>query len=162
MVSRRGLWSIPPNAAFLPILVDKVLDGTLLSGWDRTGPFWLADVTIILPTRRARLHLAELFATRLGGAALLPDIRTFGGEPGEEEPFLPPIDAPVAPPAASLIERRLVLSRLVAALRAAGAEPVSYVVTNAGHSAMERENALALTAVMDGLPPLVRASSMAR
>jgi proline iminopeptidase len=28
---------------------------------------------------------------------------------------------------------------------------VSYVVTNAGHSAMERENALALTAVMDGL-----------
>ncbi|MBN9304946.1 MAG: hypothetical protein BGO82_10445 [Devosia sp. 67-54] len=115
MVSRRGLWSIPPNAAFLPILVDKVLDGTLLSGWDRTGPFWLADVTIILPTRRARLHLAELFATRLGGAALLPDIRTFGGEPGEEEPFLPPIDAPVAPPAASLIERRLVLSRLVAA-----------------------------------------------
>lgn len=42
-------------------------------------------------------------------------------------------------------------SRLVAALCAAGAEPVSYVVTNAGHSAMERENALALTAVMDGL-----------
>ncbi len=45
-------------------------------------------------------------------------------------------------------------SRLVAALRAAGTEPVSYVVTNAGHSAMERENALALTAVMDGLAPL--------
>lgn len=45
-------------------------------------------------------------------------------------------------------------SRLVAALRAAGAEPLSYTVTNAGHSAMERENALALTAVMDGLAPL--------
>lgn len=42
-------------------------------------------------------------------------------------------------------------SRLVAALRAAGTEPASYVVTNAGHSAMERENALALTAIMDGL-----------
>ena len=42
-------------------------------------------------------------------------------------------------------------SRLVAALRGAGAEPATYVVTNAGHSAMERENALALTAVMDGL-----------
>jgi proline iminopeptidase len=27
-------------------------------------------------------------------------------------------------------------------------------VTNAGHSAMERENALALTAIMDGLPRL--------
>jgi proline iminopeptidase len=45
-------------------------------------------------------------------------------------------------------------SRLVAALRAAGAEPASFVITNAGHSAMERENALALTAIMDGLPPI--------
>lgn len=45
-------------------------------------------------------------------------------------------------------------SRLVAALKAAGAEPATYVVTNAGHSAMERENALALTAIMDGLPRL--------
>jgi len=45
-------------------------------------------------------------------------------------------------------------SRLVAALRGAGAEPATYVVTNAGHSAMERDNAMALTAIMDGLPPL--------
>ena len=46
-------------------------------------------------------------------------------------------------------------SRLVAALQGAGAEPATYVVTNAGHSAMERENVLALTAIMDGLPKLV-------
>jgi proline iminopeptidase len=45
-------------------------------------------------------------------------------------------------------------SRLVAALRGAGAEPATYFVTNAGHSAMERDNALALTAIMDGLPKL--------
>ncbi|OWQ97969.1 prolyl aminopeptidase [Sphingopyxis witflariensis] len=45
-------------------------------------------------------------------------------------------------------------SRLVAALRGVGAEPATYVITNAGHSAMERENALALTAIMDGLPRL--------
>ena len=45
-------------------------------------------------------------------------------------------------------------SRLVEALRGAGAEPATYVITNAGHSAMERENALALTAIMDGLPRL--------
>ncbi len=45
-------------------------------------------------------------------------------------------------------------SRLAAALREAGTEPATFVVTNAGHSAMERENALALTAIMDGLPPL--------
>ena len=45
-------------------------------------------------------------------------------------------------------------SRLVAAMREAGSEPATYVVTNAGHSAMERDNALALTAIMDGLPAL--------
>ncbi len=42
-------------------------------------------------------------------------------------------------------------TRLVAAMTANGAPPATYVRTNAGHSAMERENALALTAIMDGL-----------
>ncbi|MBY8827238.1 prolyl aminopeptidase [Hephaestia mangrovi] len=45
-------------------------------------------------------------------------------------------------------------SRLVAALGEAGAEPATFVITNAGHSAMERETALALTAIMDGLPAI--------
>jgi ATP-dependent helicase/nuclease subunit B len=114
-VSRRGLYTIAPHARFLPLLVDRVLDGTLLGGWDRGGPFWLSDVTIILPTRRSRLVLAELFAERLGGAALLPDIRTFAGESAEEEMFLPPADGPAGRPATSLLERRLILSRLVGA-----------------------------------------------
>lgn len=112
-MSRRGLYTIAPHGRFLDILADRILDGTLLKGWDRSGPFWLADVTIVLPTRRARLMLAEIFAQRLGGAALLPDIRTFGGDSSEEEPFLPPIDAVLPPPVASAIERRLTLSRLV-------------------------------------------------
>src|SRR5690606_18899970 len=55
----------------------------------------------------------EIFATQLGGAALLPEIRTFGDATDEEEPFLPPIDAEVSPPVASPLERRLTLSRLV-------------------------------------------------
>ncbi|MBI4920214.1 MAG: double-strand break repair protein AddB [Devosia nanyangense] len=114
-MSRRGLYTIAPHAPFLVTLVERMLDGTLLGDWERAGPFWLADVTIILPTRRARLTLAELFAERLGGAALLPDIRTFGGESADEEPFLPPVDAPAPMPPASLIERRLTLSRLVEA-----------------------------------------------
>jgi len=45
-------------------------------------------------------------------------------------------------------------SRLIAALAGVGAAPVSYVRTNAGHSAMELETALALTAIMDGLAPI--------
>jgi proline iminopeptidase len=45
-------------------------------------------------------------------------------------------------------------SRLVDALAKAGAAPATYVRTNAGHSAMERENVVALTAIMDGLPAI--------
>ena len=98
---RDSLFSIAPHAPFLPTLVDRVLDGTLLRGFPRQGAFWLSDVTIILPTRRARLALAAEFAKKLGGAVLLPDIRTFGGEHAEEEPFLPPYDVPPSAPAAS-------------------------------------------------------------
>jgi proline iminopeptidase len=47
-------------------------------------------------------------------------------------------------------------SRLVAALAQAGARPATYVKTTAGHSAMERETVLALTAIMDGLPSMAR------
>jgi proline iminopeptidase len=45
-------------------------------------------------------------------------------------------------------------SRLVEALQAVGAPPATYVKTNAGHSAMEAQTVLALTAIMDGLPPI--------
>ncbi len=108
---KQSLFSIAPNAPFLTTLVDRVLDGTLLGDWPRQGPFWLADVTIVLPTRRSRLALAEAFRAR--GHGLLPDIRTFGGEVAEEEPFLPPVDAPASLPVAASLERRLTLSRLV-------------------------------------------------
>lgn len=108
-----SIFSIPPHARFLPTLAARVLDGTLVGDWDRSGPFWLSDVTIVVPTRRARQALADAFAAQ--GAGLLPDIRTFGGEVADEEPFLPPYDAPVPPPGVSSLERRLVLSRLVAA-----------------------------------------------
>jgi ATP-dependent helicase/nuclease subunit B len=110
---RDSLFTTAPHAPFLPTLVGRVLDGTLLRGWPREGAFWLSDVTIILPTRRSRLALAAEFAKQLGGVALLPDIRTFGGEHAEEEPFLPPYDMPATLPAASPLERRLALSGLV-------------------------------------------------
>ena len=45
-------------------------------------------------------------------------------------------------------------SRLIAALEASGGHPVTYVRTDAGHSAMEGQNVIALTAIMDGLQPL--------
>ena len=108
-----SLYSIAPHAKFLETLADRVLDGTLLNGWDQSGPFWLSDITVVVPTRRAKLALAEAFARRKTG--LIPDIRTFGGQVEDEEPFLPPFDAPALPGTVSPLERRLVLSWLVAA-----------------------------------------------
>lgn len=105
------LYTIAPHGNFLRVLAERIHDGTLLGGFDRSNPFWLSDVTVILPTRRAKLVLAGEFM-RLGHG-LLPDIRSFGGEVEDEEPFLPPFDAPTPLPGASSLKRRLVLSTLV-------------------------------------------------
>lgn len=43
-------------------------------------------------------------------------------------------------------------SRFVAALETIGAPPKTFVKTSAGHSALEAQTVLALTAIMDGLP----------
>lgn len=110
-----SLFSIPPHAPFLPTLAGAVMDGRLLGGWSQSGPFWLSDVTIVVPTQRARKMLAQAFLAHPDATGLLPDIRTFGGEVEDEEPFLPPFEAPPLPAAASALHRRLVLSRLVAA-----------------------------------------------
>ncbi|SMQ85840.1 DNA helicase/exodeoxyribonuclease V, subunit B [Devosia lucknowensis] len=110
-----SLFSIAPHTPFLPCLVDAVMDGRLLGGWDQSGPFWLSDVTIILPTRRAQDSLAEAFAAHRDFRGLLPDLRTFGGEVDDEEPFLPPFDTGPLPQLAGSLERRLQLSSLVAA-----------------------------------------------
>lgn len=109
------IFSIPPHAPFLPALAGAVMDGRLLSDWPRTGPFWLSDVTIVVPTQRARRVLAQAFLDHPECSGLLPDIRTFGGDVEDEEPFLPPFEAAPLPPPASALHRRLVLSRLVAA-----------------------------------------------
>lgn len=110
-----SLFSIAPHEPFLPALARAILDGRLLGGWERSGPFWLSDVTVVVPTQRARQALAEAFALQPGFGGLLPDIRTFGGEEADEEPFLPPFDSDPLPPAAGTLQRRLVLSHLVAA-----------------------------------------------
>ncbi len=86
-----------------------------MADWPRNNPFWLSDVTIIVPTQRASLALAEAFAVAQKGAVMLPAIRTLGDEDGEEEAFLPPVEAPVWPKAISLMERRFLLAQLIAA-----------------------------------------------
>ena len=84
---KQRIFSIPPHENFLEKLVEGIIDGPLLGDWKRKGAFWLSDVTIILPTKRARLALSSAFAKAMGGRVLLPDIRAIGMEDGEENAF---------------------------------------------------------------------------
>ena len=108
-----SICSLPPDTPFLPGLVEAILEGDLLPDWPKTGPYWLSDATIILPTRRARQKLPDLFARALGGHALLPDIRVLG--PDSEADMLAPGALPEDQhkKPVSFVDRRFILCRLV-------------------------------------------------
>ena len=83
------LFAVPPGTPFLPTLVRRLLDGTLVPGWPLKGsdgrpdPLALSDATIYVPTRRAARELRATFVTEMssGGvatASFLPAIRALG------------------------------------------------------------------------------------
>lgn len=114
-MARHGkIFTIAPHAPFLATLAEALIDGRLAPDWSRTGPFWLADMTIYLPTRRAATALSRELAARLAHTPmLLPDIRPLGGDDPTQEPFVPPY-APVELPAPiNRFKRRLLLAELV-------------------------------------------------
>lgn len=112
-----ALFSIPPSAPFLETFVDALLDGAIQPLGD--GPFALADVTILVPTRRAGRSLEDVLLDRCGGrAAILPTIALLGGA-GDDELLLSgalPADAILAerslPPIGDLA-RQMAMTRLV-------------------------------------------------
>jgi ATP-dependent helicase/nuclease subunit B len=109
---RRSLFSIAPDAPFLKVLATRILDGTLAPEWPREGPFWLSDITIYLPTKRARLALIDIFLERLDDAALLPNIYTMGESDEVENAFFAEPDLTATNPA-SKTARTLFLARLI-------------------------------------------------
>ncbi len=110
---RHNLFTIAPFAPFLEVLAKKILDGTLLPDWNMQNDFALSDITIMLPSARARLQLAEEFAKICNGATLLPNILVFGGNSEEEEVFLPPYEGDEFLPPISFAKRRLIIGKLV-------------------------------------------------
>lgn len=113
---RPRVFSIPSGAPFLPTLADAVLSGRIArppSG----DALALADITILLPTRRAVRALREVLIERLGGAAvILPTIRPIG-DVDEEDHLLSlsaeaPADRLALPPAITTLARHLALTRL--------------------------------------------------
>ncbi len=112
------LFTIEPGDPFLPRLAKALLDGVLIAGIDRTNsPLALADVTILVPTRRAARALRTVFAAELGGTgALLPDIRPLG-EFDDDSFELPEPDATTVLPAINPYQRLLALAPLVESWR---------------------------------------------
>jgi len=115
-----SLYTIPPGVSF----VDALARG-LLARFG--GDAWaLADITVLLPTRRACRALAEAFLRRSEGAALLlPRLMPIGDL--EEDGFMPAADDEVAvadaldlPPAIPELRRRLLLTRAIMLLPPAG------------------------------------------
>ena len=109
--------SMPPGAPFLERLASALLAGPSLGG-RFPGRFDLADLTILLPTRRAVRALGEAFLRAGDGAALiLPSIRALG-DIDEEEMVLDPAglgaEALALPPPMPAMERQLRLARLIA------------------------------------------------
>jgi ATP-dependent helicase/nuclease subunit B len=109
------VFTIPPDAGFLPALVKAILAGGFPApGTAPPGPADLPLWTILVPTRRAARSLEQAFLDR-GEARLLPRIRPIGDvdedliETGEGG-FLEDADLP---PAISAIGRELLLVNLI-------------------------------------------------
>ena len=113
-MDRQNVFTIPPRVPFLDMLVAALLDGRLIENFRPSGPFELADVTLYLPTRRAARAIRETFLKRLGRPLLLPKIRTLG-DLDEDEANILDFESPELPPAVPVMERQLVLTRLVLA-----------------------------------------------
>lgn len=111
------IFSMPPGAPFLERLASALLADPTLGG-RFAGRFDLADLTILLPTRRAVRALGQAFLRAGDGAALiLPSIRALG-DIDEEEMVLDPAglgaEVLALPPPMPSMERQLRLARLIA------------------------------------------------
>ncbi|MGB6538872.1 MAG: hypothetical protein WBF58_23260 [Xanthobacteraceae bacterium] len=117
---RPRVFTIPPSAPFLPTLIDALNSGKLGFA-PAPDPLALAAVTLYLPTRRAcRLARDAFLDACKGGAAILPRIVPLGDIDEDEIAFAEAATGDIAaealalPPALGGLERRLLLSKLVA------------------------------------------------
>ncbi len=101
-----GVYTIPPHRPFL-----RLLARTLLG----LPPERLAEVTLLLPSRRTCLVLREILVEEAGGRPLLLPRLLPVGEPEEPEVLLDPAVEGALPPAIDPLRRRLLLARLLRA-----------------------------------------------
>ena len=119
MSAARRLYTIAPGQAFLDSLADGLLERT------RGEPARLAEITVLLPTRRACRALLETFLRRSEGTALLlPSLRPLGEVEDDELAIEDPAADEVAP-AVPPRRRQLLLARLIEAYGEHRDAPVS-------------------------------------
>jgi ATP-dependent helicase/nuclease subunit B len=110
------LYTIPAGTPFLDALARTLLADPTLGGRFGAGVA-LADITILLPTRRAVRALGDAFLRAGGGGALiLPAIRPLGDVDEDELVLAPALGADAAlslPPAMPALERQLRLARII-------------------------------------------------
>jgi ATP-dependent helicase/nuclease subunit B len=117
------LFTIPPAVGF----VDALAAALLAEG--ATDPLALADITLLLPTRRSARALQEALLRRSDGRPLLlPRLQPLGDVAVDELELGAPegedgAAALALPPALPPLRRQLVLTRLVLRFERAGAQP---------------------------------------
>jgi ATP-dependent helicase/nuclease subunit B len=114
------IFTIPPSAKFLPVLIEALLDGRLIDDFaPGRDPLALAGATLYLPTRRACRLARDTFLNVLGvDAAILPRIVPVGDIDEDEIAFAEAARGAEAldlPPSIDALDRRLLLTQLVLA-----------------------------------------------
>lgn len=118
------VFNAPASAPFLSTVIAALIDGVLVEGFEaRANPERLAEATIYLPTQRAARMVRDVFLDVLDAkAVVLPRIVVLNDIDEDEIAFAeaaaPPAGGEGAlnlPPALGGMERRLLLSKLVAA-----------------------------------------------
>lgn len=112
------VFTIPPSRPFLRALIDALIDGRLVEGFEARGdPGRLADVSLYLPTRRACRLARDTFLEAIDtDAVILPRIVALGDVDEDDLVFAQSADAEASlaiPPAIGGMERRLLLARLI-------------------------------------------------
>lgn len=161
MAPHGKIFTIAPHSDFLDTLADALIDGRIAPDWPRSGPFWLSDFTIYLPTRRAANALSRILADRLAHEPLLlPDIRPLGGDDPAQEPFLPPYEPVELPSPINRFKRKLLLAELIERWLAMQSGTPFSAPGLGGHSGAP--NAAEIFALADSLGTLIDDFTIAR
>nr|WP_306264489.1 double-strand break repair protein AddB [Pararhizobium sp. IMCC3301] len=122
--------TIAPQHAFLDTLIEALFDGDLLPGFVLNAqtladnPFYLADLTLFLPTRRAVRAAEDVIVSAIArrsrgeAAALLPQIRAIGDTDEadlilQESAIDPLTTLSDLPPSMAELERHVALTEMV-------------------------------------------------